>query len=60
MNITTADRIIKERLNSGQLSASQAAHMHKMIRRTGDYGNRWSWQKQSMMRASLIKQLGEI
>ena len=55
MNITTATAKIVKAHQAGLISDEEASRLHRMIRRTGDYGNKWSWQRQAQMRSDLLK-----
>ena len=55
MNITTATAKIVKAHQAGLISDEEASRLQRMIRRTGDYGNKWSWQRQSEARANLLK-----
>lgn len=50
MTIKEAQAMIDSRYVSGTITQEEAAMMARMIRRTGDYGNQWSWQRQARMR----------
>jgi len=54
MNITTAAKKINDSHQAGLISNQEATQLHRLIRRTGDYGNKWSWQRQSEMRDNLL------
>ena len=55
MTITQAQHKIDTKHKAGLISDSEAKQLSIMIRRTGDYGNKWSWQRQNQMRDDLLK-----
>jgi hypothetical protein len=54
MTITEAQNKIDEKRRAGLISDTEARRLEKKIRRTGDYGNKWSWQQQAQMRDLLL------
>ena len=54
MTITEASKMIGEKYKSGEIDFAEAQRLAMMIRRTGDYGNKWSWQRQARMRAIVM------
>ena len=55
MTIQEAINIIDMKHKAGLISTEEAQRLHRLIRRTGGYGNKWSWQRQAQMRANLLK-----
>lgn len=55
MTITEAQKLIDEKLAAGLISEKEAGWHNRMIRRTGDYGNNWSWSQQKRKRANLME-----
>ena len=55
MTITEATFKIKEKFEAGLISQEESQWFNRMVRRTGDYGNKWSWKRQADMRANLLK-----
>ena len=55
MTITEASNKITKAHQAGLISDEEASCLQRMIRRTGDYGNKWSWQRQAQMRGDLLK-----
>jgi len=56
MKVSEAQTIIDEHYELGLITAEEAQRHSKMIRRTGDYGNTWSWSRQAERRESHINQ----
>jgi hypothetical protein len=50
MTVKEAQAMIDSQYESGTITKEEAQRMERMIRRTGDYGNQWSWQRQARMR----------
>ena len=50
MTVKEAQAMIDSQYMSGFITQEEARKMEGMIRRTGDYGNQWSWQRQARMR----------
>jgi len=57
MTIKEAQAKINAAVFQGRLSGEEGLRYSKMIRRTGDYGNKWSWQRQAEMRAAWVSEL---
>lgn len=56
MTITQAQAIIDAKWQNGLITEQEKTWLEKMIRRTGDYGVKFSWKRQSEMRANLLKE----
>lgn len=54
MTITQAQSRIDAQLKAGLISQTEAQRRTQLIRRTGAYGNKWSWTQQSAMRAIVV------
>lgn len=54
MTIKEAQAMIDSQYESGQITNEEAQFLARMIRRKGDYGNQWSWQRQAKMRATVM------
>jgi hypothetical protein len=50
MTVKEAQTMIDSQHESGLISKEDAQRMERMIRRTGDYGQQWNWQRQARMR----------
>ena len=57
MTIKEAQAQIDVKRESGLISSAEAKWFEKMIRRTGDYGNKWNWKRQATMRSAIIRGL---
>lgn len=55
MTVTEAQSKIDEKREAGLITKEESKWFEKMIRRTGDYGNKWSWKRQSDMRDNLLR-----
>lgn len=55
MTISQAQAAIDAKRHAGLITEAEARRLERMIRRTGDYGQKWSWKRQAEMRANLLK-----
>jgi hypothetical protein len=55
MKISEAQNLINEKFAAGLISIDESNWYNQMIRRSGGYGNKWSWKEQDLKRANLLK-----
>lgn len=54
MKISEAQAKIDNARKNGSISEKESQRMTHAIRRTGDYGQKWSWARQAEMRAIVV------